>query len=232
MNVASQPAPAELDDYIERYESARAAGGDVDVAQFSPDKDHPNYAEIMVELLRVDLEYGWQRGQRDLLARWQSRFADVLRVPDHLQQVAFEEFRLRRQSGEDVSAEQYRTRYGISTDSWPDLPLGDEAASSAREDTGDSWFRELSSVDPDMVGRLAGAARQLPAVGERFLDFDLVGELGQGAFGRVYLARQGDHACAFPPEHPLLGDPVRVGDGLDDLVWLHLGAAGEQVCQG
>ncbi len=197
MNVTSKPARLDLDDYIERYESARATDSEVDVAHFGPDKSHPEYAQIMVELLRVDLEYGWQRGERDKLGECQSRFADVLRDPDHLQQVAFEEFRLRRLAGESVSPDEYRQRFSIAIDSWPDLPVGEEPASSSHDDWDDSCFRELSSVDPDTAIRLASAARQLPKVGDRFLGFELVGELGQGVFGRVYLARQGDLANRF-----------------------------------
>ena len=40
----------------------------------------------------------------------------------------------------------------------------------------------------------AGTAPVFPAVGERLLDFQLVKLLGQGALGRVYLARQSDLA--------------------------------------
>src|SRR5205085_3393451 len=32
----------------------------------------------------------------------------------------------------------------------------------------------------------------MPEVGSRFLDFELLEELGRGTFGRVYLAKQGD----------------------------------------
>ena len=38
------------------------------------------------------------------------------------------------------------------------------------------------------------AARSLPEPGAEFLGFHLVEELGRGAFGRVFLARQGDLA--------------------------------------
>src|SRR5262249_49855595 len=38
---------------------------------------------------------------------------------------------------------------------------------------------------------------QLPAPGQSFLGFQLVCELGRGAFSRVYLARQGDLANRF-----------------------------------
>ncbi|MCI0700905.1 MAG: protein kinase [Planctomycetia bacterium] len=46
----------------------------------------------------------------------------------------------------------------------------------------------------DMLSRWAEATESLPAVGTEFLGFRLVEELGSGAFGRVYLAQQGDLA--------------------------------------
>ncbi len=197
VNVASESAQLDLDDYIEPFESARVTDSDVDLARFGPDKRHPKYAQIMVELLRVDLEYCWQRGERDKLVEYQSRFPDVLSVPDHLQQVAFEEFRLRRLAGENVSPDEYRQGCSIPTDTWPDLPVGEEFDTPRRDDLGNSWDGGLSDIDRDTAGRLAIAERQLPKVGDRFLDFELAAELGEGAFGRVYLARQGDLANRF-----------------------------------
>ena len=61
----------------------------------------------------------------------------------------------------------------------------------------DSSLRELSRVHPALANRLAAATRQMPDIGERFECFDLVGELGRGAFGRVFLARQDDLARRF-----------------------------------
>ena len=45
----------------------------------------------------------------------------------------------------------------------------------------------LSPIDAN-----PGGAPPLPRVGDVFLGFRLVGELGRGAFGRVYLAEQGE----------------------------------------
>src|SRR5689334_22848714 len=41
---------------------------------------------------------------------------------------------------------------------------------------------------------LTRALAAIPPVGSNFLGFQLIAELGRGAFGRVYLARQGDLA--------------------------------------
>jgi serine/threonine protein kinase len=47
----------------------------------------------------------------------------------------------------------------------------------------------------EAVSQWKEASRQLPEPGTQFLGFKLVEELGRGAFGRVYLAKQGDLAA-------------------------------------
>ena len=54
--------------------------------------------------------------------------------------------------------------------------------------------RPPEDSDSLMVSRWQQAAESLPAAGTTFLGFRLVEELGRGAFGRVYYARQGDLA--------------------------------------
>jgi eukaryotic-like serine/threonine-protein kinase len=54
-------------------------------------------------------------------------------------------------------------------------------------------FREVHRSDPDAARRLAEPV-SVPAAGADFLGFHLVEELGRGAFGRVFLARQMDLA--------------------------------------
>ncbi len=54
--------------------------------------------------------------------------------------------------------------------------------------------RPPEDTDSLMVSRWQQTAESLPAAGTTFLGFRLVEELGRGAFGRVYLARQGDLA--------------------------------------
>ncbi len=55
-------------------------------------------------------------------------------------------------------------------------------------------FVDLHRSDPEACHRLVEAVTALPDVGTELLGFRLLSELGQGAFGRVYLARQGDLA--------------------------------------
>jgi eukaryotic-like serine/threonine-protein kinase len=55
-------------------------------------------------------------------------------------------------------------------------------------------FRDLHESGPESADRFAEAITTLPDAGTNFLGFRLIQELGKGAFGRVYLARQGDLA--------------------------------------
>ncbi len=55
-------------------------------------------------------------------------------------------------------------------------------------------FRDIHRSNPHAAYQLAEGLTTLPEVGTEFLGFRLVAELGRGAFGRVYLAQQGDLA--------------------------------------
>jgi serine/threonine protein kinase/tetratricopeptide (TPR) repeat protein len=55
-------------------------------------------------------------------------------------------------------------------------------------------LRSFDRTDPHTAERLAEALAGLPRAGVNFLGFRLCGELGRGAFGRVFLAHQGDLA--------------------------------------
>src|SRR5262249_54101680 len=61
-----------------------------------------------------------------------------------------------------------------------------------RIDLGD-LLRDAQHTDPEAARRQAQAA-DMPEAGSDFLGFRLLEELGRGAFGRVFLAQQGDLA--------------------------------------
>jgi serine/threonine protein kinase/lipoprotein NlpI len=228
-----------VDEVVEAYEAARAGGGQADLVDFAPTAEHPQYLTILCELVRVDLEYSWQHGRPNRLDHYRERFPELFQDNQCVQALAFEEFRLRRQAGEDPSPLEYRRRFGADTLDWPssfldaidgDSPAPDPACGSLpapggpaagdvaaaatayrayRDSRGDDpahleaafasrgvapepaeLFRELDRSDSDLADGLARAVTGLPAPGSKFLGFRLESELGRGAFGRVYLARQ------------------------------------------
>jgi serine/threonine protein kinase/Flp pilus assembly protein TadD len=193
----------EMEKYVEAYESAQKGDGEADLARFLPAPNHPLFAEVLRELVRVDLEYHWTRGRPRRLQDYQDCFPEFLRDPALLQDVAFEEYRLRHQAGEAPTPEEYQQRFGVDTANWPSpwvdaaddpearLPSYDPELPSAEQA---DLLRDLQRSDPEAARRLELALTSLPAEGGEFLGFRLLTELGRGAFGKVYLARQSDLA--------------------------------------
>ena len=125
-----------VDEVVEAYESTRARDGRGDLDPFLPDPDHPEYLAILCELIRVDLEYSWQDGRRNRLDHYRGRFPELFRERQWVQEIAFEELRLRRQAGEDTSPLEYRRRFGADTLDWPSsfldlLDIGSEGYAPA-----------------------------------------------------------------------------------------------------
>jgi serine/threonine protein kinase/tetratricopeptide (TPR) repeat protein len=210
------PTLPTLDDVVAKFEAALARDSQADLSSFLPDESHPLRASTLVELVRIELEHEWEKGQPRNLDSYFLRFPEVFAETARRQEVAYEEFRLRRQVGQDPDPLLYAKQYGIETKDWPvkrnepaDSPVS--IARSYRDlrrqagfRPGDvhSWlqtyrafsvariFHDLHQADPRVADRLAEGLTELPQAGDAFLDFDLVEELGRGAFGRVFLARQ------------------------------------------
>ena len=72
----------------------------------------------------------------------------------------------------------------VEMDSWGD-PLHASAV---------PLLPDLGSVESEVMSRLVLTRTGLPDVGQTFGNFQLLAELGRGAFGRVFLARQGELA--------------------------------------
>jgi serine/threonine protein kinase/tetratricopeptide (TPR) repeat protein len=232
-----------IDEIVDAYEAAWALGDPADLSVFLPPSDHPEYLAILCELIRVDLEYSWQDGSPNRIDYYRARFPELFQDRRCVQEIAFEEFRLRRQAGEDPSPLEYRRRFGADTLDWPSSFLdsldresgehgsaladllapggeiagdvakaatayreyqdgrsGDEAGLDAAFSTRGvppgpaELFLDLDRSDSNLADRVARAVTSFPPVGSTFLGFRLEAELGRGAFGRVYLARQGDLA--------------------------------------
>lgn len=203
MNNAHNSQISNLEQFVEAFEDAQVRYGVARLEEFLPSHDHQQYKEIVLELIRVDLEYGWSHRKPRPLDEYLSQFPELFIEISNLQLLAFEEFRLRRQSGEQITPDDYHDRYSINTTDWPVLPIGQKSSfhsKSAKTSDPDSQipefslgkndFDSFSKFDPQTANRLHEILASLPGDGERFLDFEIVEKIGRGAFGQVYLARQ------------------------------------------
>jgi serine/threonine protein kinase/regulator of sirC expression with transglutaminase-like and TPR domain len=236
--AADQPgSEEELEALLRAYERAWLAARRPNLVDFLPPPEHPRYAEALLELVRLDLEFGHDRGEPIGLEEYRLRFPLLFDDPRLLREVVFEEYRLRLQAGEAPSLGDYERAYGVDVadrprPALPGLPapplerhpLAQRGSSSSSLETVarayqrfrrqpdqdrdvsaalDAFpadfevaelFGEMHRSDPKAADRLAQAVVSLPEAGSDFLGFRLLAELGRGAFGRVFLARQGDLA--------------------------------------
>ena len=179
-----------INEVIEAYESSREQGKRPRLHELLPREDHESYSQIACELIRVDMEYSWNEGQRKRLCDFQEALPKVFADPDLSKQIAFEEYRLRIQAGEQVIPRDYAKKYGFDTSDWPQwISAGkSELQPAAGDSATNAGLPEIWKEAQDLVEEV----QELPSLGDVFLGFQLERVLGQGSFARVYLARQGD----------------------------------------
>jgi serine/threonine protein kinase/predicted Zn-dependent protease len=158
----------ELDSWLAPYEAAAERGESPDVGDFLPEATHPKYAEVLGELVRVDLEYAWRRGEERFAEEYLDRFPALRSDPVATAGVALEEYRQRRAAGDEPDPDEYRHRLGVDLPGRPARP---------------------SDPVPEWLGiRFPEPGEVVPP------GYQIVDELGRGSVGRVYLAEQADLA--------------------------------------
>ncbi len=85
----------ELDEIVSEFEAAIARGASVELAEFAPDPSHPRYAEILCELIRVDMELASEAGRPFGKEEYRRRYPVVFMDAGFSEAIAFEESRLR-----------------------------------------------------------------------------------------------------------------------------------------
>lgn len=168
-----------LGHWIDAYEAALAVSDCCDIADFLPPRSDRVYLPVLVELVRIFIERGWRSGQYPSLSDILQRFPEIADAPEALSAIAFEEYRQRLLRSEQVTVFEYTERYGVRVAAWPTMQqepaaLLNDANASAEEND--------------------GTDTAVPHVGQELAGYQLVAELGRGAFARVFLARQPDLA--------------------------------------
>lgn len=222
----------DLHGYVEAFEVAWTQGVVRDLTPFLPKADDPLYLPVLRELIRVDLEYRWRHGQPLAITDYGRKFPELWSDPLLRAEIAFEEYRLRRQAGQNPTPAEYARAYGIDTSDWPadsssvPVPQAVSQAAVGRRDSSwvevarryqelwaqrrdtkslnlDSWcdlfgpgneqadlLRDLHQSSPELALAFTRSVIAMPEVGADLLGFHLIAELGQGGFGKVFLAEQ------------------------------------------
>jgi serine/threonine protein kinase/Tfp pilus assembly protein PilF len=179
-------SPRRLAEWVESYEAALAEHAQLDLRRFLPPSDHDLYLSVLIECIRIDLERGWRTGLRLRVDSVFREYPELLGSTDALTAVAFEEFRQRRLHGESATPSEYAEKYSIDTTQWPVESAADDSISRSASLEPHSL---PSTCEGDLTSRLAGRPCW-PEIGQMFAGFELLAELGRGAFARVFLSRQ------------------------------------------
>ena len=115
----TQAAWLEVDQYLEAFETAQRQTPGIDIDEFLPSNEHPLYNVILKELIRIDLEYRNHSGMPRTLDYYHRVFPMFFLDREAVREVAFEEFRQRRERGENPSLAEYEQRFGVDTSRWP-----------------------------------------------------------------------------------------------------------------
>lgn len=203
----------DLDFFLEGFEEAWARGENPSVEAFLPPADHPAHERVLSELIRIDLEHRIENHEAISLADYARRFPGPFSRVEFVTPIARDEFRLRRQRGDLVSPEEYASRWGCDTSDWriageiasrnqhsqlTDCTHSSSAAgseetrqSSSPPNSTDSWEALLfPHTGVDLNRPTPPDASAHPASFRKFLGFEILERLGQGASAKVYLARQ------------------------------------------
>lgn len=196
VSLAANVNWSSIEEILDAYEQARATDRATSLSSFLPERDHPLRAEAMRELVRVDLEYAFNEGSGRTLESYRHEFPELFDNLANLSELAFEEYRLRLQSGEPISPDSYRLKFGVDIDSWPSSWRKRSTVGMQHDFAWDSKLDldQAKGLSGDREPQIERVASRIPEVGETYLGFLLEAELARGGFGRVFLARQGDLA--------------------------------------
>jgi eukaryotic-like serine/threonine-protein kinase len=161
-----------LSEKVEAFVNAWEAGGDPPrLADFLPARPAVLRQLTLVELIKVDLEYRWQRpGESKKIEGYVADFPELVENDQIPCDLVYEEYHVRKQAGDPVDSQEYFERFpGQATE------LG----------------RLLGMEAPNVTTSISGQTRleEIDA-GQQIDDFDLLTRLGRGAFATVFLARQ------------------------------------------
>lgn len=122
--------------------------------------------KLVTEIACIELEYSFTNQQPPDVSRFLSTHSTLFADPNLREELAREHYRLLRLHNVPVDRQTVGHRYQVDAEGWIELPLGSSTSTNS----------------------------PFPKTGTQFCGYPLIAELGEGALGRVYLARQPDLA--------------------------------------
>ncbi len=179
----------QLDEAIDRFEQNWSPKSRSEIRALLADHDLADDLTALTELIRIDIELRYKQGLSIQLEDYFDEFDALLGEPQHVAQIAFEDFRSRSVHGYPVASSRWRELPGVDQEVWYQLlsPPTAMPSPSSRQVFGKDTGMVHPRLETDSAFQSA-----LEAIGFRLID-----ELGRGAFSHVYLATQNDLADRY-----------------------------------
>jgi serine/threonine protein kinase len=187
----------ELQELADRFEAACRSSAAVDLDRFLPTPGSALRPLALRELIAIQLDARWRRGERPRVADYVVRFPELATGHGQVAALLYEEVRLRLQQGERPDLAEYARAYPDHVRALEqmlaDRPLASPGEESQLGETISTTLQQPNLHPPELGTTLDYQPRGASAFGaveERIGDFELLRVLGEGSFGKVYLARQ------------------------------------------
>jgi serine/threonine protein kinase len=152
----------------------------VDLRLLLPPPDAPHRQAVLHELIKIELEVRYARGQGCLLEDLLRQYPELGGAENLPAGLLYEEYRARRLSGLEPSLDEYRSRFPRQFEQFRQLVEQDLRSSQTQADAATL----LPAVPPPTVSPGSSGMRTLP-VGE---GYQLLQRIGRGQFGEVWRA--------------------------------------------
>ncbi len=180
--TVSIPNASLIDEVTEQFELHWRADDSELIERLSAGVSDSDRGVLVLELARADIDRRYAAGQIVSIPDYLKRFPQLNESTEAISQLCFEDFRARKRHGLLSSADRWAGFQGIPEQTW----FRDFISSAAEFESSSVFQREL----PPRQQLSAVEAGDEVAEGTRLGDFELLSLLGQGAFSKVFLARQ------------------------------------------
>jgi serine/threonine protein kinase len=170
----------QLQQRADRFAAALQAGTAGDWEAFLTDLSPRLRGIVLNELVKIDLDHRWARGDKALLEEYTARFAELGTSAALPTDLICEEFRTRRRCGDQPDLTSYRQRFPSQFT---------EVARALEKEVPSTMHSAMKTELGGSIAMSRAAEKPRPELSEAAGNYALIEMLGHGHFGEVWRAR-------------------------------------------